>query len=194
MEDWETPLWHLIQTVDVDQEPWEQPDVMRQFDNLTPEQLDELVAFAKEEGAAIVIQYLPAAQFASRLGELLSGVMDYNWPGAWRKAQALSAIDAPLLPEIKKVFRTDKHNHLWLANIISGVIRPWPDELVRELQPELLEIAGYADADSAAINALIVLQRVLPPAEFEPLYQQARQQYAYDSSLQTELDEALGRP
>lgn len=191
--DWETPLWHRLQVVDADQEPPEQLAVLRQFDHLTPAELDELVGLNKSEEAAVVIQYLPAERFAGRLGELLSGVMDYNWPGAWRIGRALSAVGAPLLPEIRRVFRTDKNDHIWLANIISGVIRPWPDALVQELQPELTEIAGYADADGASIMALQVLQRVLPPAELELLYQQTRQQYAYDPGLQIELDEALGR-
>lgn len=194
MEEWETPLWHLLQTVDESREPWEQLDVLRQFDHLTSAQLDELVTrYHKHEAGAIVMQYLPLARLEDKLHYLLSHVMDFNWPAANRMARLLTTIGAPLLPEIRRVCRDDKNDHIWLGNIFGGVVRHWPTGLVLELKPELVEIAGYADADGAAINALEVLQRVLPPTEFEPLYQQTRQQYAYDSSLQIELDEALGR-
>ena len=189
MKEWETPLYHMIQTVDINKEPWEQLGKLKKFDNLPQEQFDELVSgpYNKEEGAAIVMQYLHIERFSNKLRGLLGYLMDFNWPAASRVADLLASIGEPVLPEIKRIFREDKTDWIWLTNIIRGVIKTWDEALIRQLQDELVEIVGYADNEGASIAALNVLQRVLTQNEFDTLYQYLQAKYSDDASLTEDL-------
>jgi hypothetical protein len=193
MTDWETPLYRLLQTVDWKKEVCEQLEALKKFDNLPQAQFDELTSgkYIKSEEAGIVMQYLPRERFLDKIPSLLGHLMDGNWPAAWRVATVVASLGEPVIPEIKRVFNDNKTDSLWLSNIIHWVLQKWDTSLVLKLKYELIEQVSYADEEGAAIGALQVLQGRLASAEFMPLYQGLRTQYAGSSNLLNELEEAL---
>ena len=180
----------MLQTVDWDKEPSEQLENLRKFDNLPQEQYDELTSgkYIKYDEAAMVMEYLPAERLLPNLYSLLVHLQDSNWPAASRVSRLLVSIGAPVLPEIKRVFREDKTDWIWLANIIGGVVKKWDNTSVIQLKRELIEIVGYADNEGASVAALEALHKVLPPSEFQSLYQRLREQYSGNASLTEDLD------
>jgi len=194
MEERETPLYQMLQKVDVDKEPSKQLDILKAFDNLPQKQFDELTSgwYIKHEEAAIVMQYLPVERFYDRIGLLLEHLEDRNWPAAGRIADLLVSIGEPALSEIRKRFEKGPAYVDWLYPIISWVIRYWSNELILKLKEELIEVISYADAEGASIAALEVLQKVMMPGEFELLYQRLREQYAGNTGLTEDLNYAFG--
>ncbi|MGI4821989.1 MAG: DUF5071 domain-containing protein [Janthinobacterium lividum] len=194
-EIWETPLYQMLQTLDSHKDPWQQLERLKKFDNLPPEQFDELTSgkYIKHEEAAIVMQYLPVEWLIPKLPSLLGHLMDGNWPASKRISDLLTSIGAPLLSEIKRVFQTDKNDGIWLNNIIRGIVGHWNNSLISELKHELFEVVNYAEHEGASISALEVLKRILPPQEFEKLYSYLKDKYANNTSLIHDLLYAFDR-
>ena len=97
-----------------------------------------------------------------------------------------------LLPEIRAVFRATPPDDTWIMWIIRSVLLNWDESLNQELLAELCLIARRPDREGAAVAALVVLRRLVPPAEFQRLYDYLRGRYGDAPEMLADLDYEFG--
>jgi hypothetical protein len=70
------------------------------------------------------------------LPELIEWLQDYNWPVARVLQPFLASIGTPLIPEIRRVLKTD--DEIWKYWVVSGLLR---GRLAIAFRDELTELA-----------------------------------------------------
>lgn len=83
------------------------------------------------------------------LDKLLAGLQDINWPIASPLAEFLVTVGEPLLPHLKRVLVS--HDDMWVYWVLQTVVARLPDDLVRQLKPELDSLALVAENDHLAL-------------------------------------------
>lgn len=157
----------LLNNVAWDKEPAEQIETLKQFDNLSKEQINYLVSphFVKSQEAGIAIKYIGLTKLTNNVDELLIFLQDMNWPAAGHVSDLLTSMGRIIFPSVKKVFR-EGNDGLWNYWILLGVIRNFDNENIELLKPDLLALIRIADKDGACIEALKILKRILNDNEY----------------------------
>lgn len=171
-------LTQLLKKVSRNKLPEDQVETLKLFDNLTEEQINELITwgYIKSSEAGIVIRYLGYPKLSNYLAELLEFLQDGNWPAAGDVSRLLTSIGRPLIPYIINVFR-NKNDALWNYWILVYIVKDWDNEIISAIRNELLELVNKADREGASIEALKILKRILSGKEFQQQYNYLLAQY-----------------
>lgn len=97
----------------------------------------------KDENAAEVLKEIGYPRVKNHLYELLIWLQDINWPGSRVIADFLVEIGEPIIPHIKVAFK--EYDSIWHLWILIYIINRLPNNLVKELEPELLGFIKSSD-------------------------------------------------
>lgn len=182
----------LLEDISWDKGPEQQLGKLRQFDNLSDKEIEELVSgkYVKSTKAGIVIRYLGFSKLSNHIFALLAFLQDGNWPAAGHVATLLTSIEQPVIPTIQKVFR-DEHDELWHYWILVMVVRFWDRPTIELLKDDLKELVKKADKEGAAIEALRILKSSLSKSSFQELGKHLLDRYNGDNYWLEELQTVL---
>jgi hypothetical protein len=194
-----TELDYLLETVDYNKEIQEQLDVLKQFDNISDEQIKELTYYIKSAQAGIAIEYLGFEKVKKYAPQFLEFLEDMNWPAARYVCRMLISAGEKIVPEIQKVFK-ESNDSIWHYWIVIGIIKDWEPELVNRLKSDLLKVIekankvkdkNYSDAEYTAIESLVVLKEkgLLSNEESSYYYSYLKERFSESEWLLKELNE-----
>ena len=186
-------LEQLLHKVNPDKEPQQQLDTLQLFDNLTDEQIRELVSnkFVKSTEAGIVIEYLGFPKLSGYLQELLYFLQDMNWSAAEHVSHLLTRVGQPLIPFLKRIFK-DENDSLWHYWILCEIVQNWDIKMIELLQDDLLELVHKADREGASVEALKLLRRTMSNSDFDEQFDYLQEQYHGDNLWLDELKQLYG--
>ena len=182
----------LLKNVSWDKEPEQQLDVLRLFDNLANDEIEELVSekYVKYAEAGIVIRYFGFSKLSNYMLNLLAFLEDGNWPAAGHVSTFLTSIGQPLIPSIQEVFKK-QYEALWHYWILILVVRFWDQPTIELLERDLLKLVTKADKEGASIEALRILKGSLSETKFHEQYDYLFDKYKGDSYWLDELQTVL---
>ncbi|MFS0558645.1 DUF5071 domain-containing protein [Brevibacillus sp. 179-C9.3 HS] len=110
------------------------------------------------------LKELNPAMLKPVLPDLFEWVQDINWPVARGIAQILVSCGREMIPELKKVLESNDDD--WKFACFGWIINDLPLEIVKELEPELKQIANQPstierdyELDDRAKNILKAISR-----------------------------------
>lgn len=116
--------------------------------------------FDLENANAVVTLGYPA--IAPILSDLFMWIQDINWPVAQIVAPFLATIGTPIIPEVRKILRTN--DGVWKLWVLGHVVSNSSVEVITSLKDDLLRIVTNPTEDEiieeVVEKAQVILSRV----------------------------------
>jgi hypothetical protein len=171
----------------------EQSDALSQYDNISENDILELLKCVKYYEAGILIEYLGPEKLKDYLPQILEFLQDMNWPASGGASNMLRKSGRKILPEIRRVFSEVQYDEIWHYWILNNLIENWDQEIIEELKPDLIELIERADKEGASIKALSILkeEKLLTDSEVENYFQYLLKKYEGDDYWTNDLNEEI---
>lgn len=171
----------------------EQGEVLSQYDNISDDEIRELLNSVKYSEAGILIEYLGPEKLKDYLPQVLKMLQDMNWPASRGASNMLRNSGRMILPEIRRVFHEVRNDDIWHYWILIALIQDWEHEIIEELKPDLVELIERADMEGASIQALSILkeEKLLSDTDIENYYQYLLKKYEGVGYWITDLNEEI---